>query len=318
MEVSNLDKDKLEQKKCTLFVTIFLVLFFSLVNNMVTAQSAWYFSPSDVNILHSTAADYRIAYGKGVLQFADLRLPKTTGVHPVAIIVHGGCWVSMFADLQNTTALADALRKAGFATWNIEYRREDNEGGGWPGTFIDVANATDYLRTISKEYSLDLNNVIVIGHSAGGHLALWLAGRSRLPKTSPLYIENPLPLRGVISLGGVPDLETFRKPGEDACGTDVVGKLLGANEEQISQHYKDASPIELLPIKVPQILIYGADDEVVPQKLSDAYVKKAKTMNDKVQVISVNHAAHHEYNVPNSVTWPAIISAALALVNPAK
>lgn len=110
----------------------------------------------------------------------------------VAIIVHGGCWVAKFANNKYTSPMADALRDYGIATWNIEYRRADSKGGGWPGTFKDVANATDYLPKIAKKYSLNLNRVIVIGHSAGGHLALWLAGRHNLKPSSTLYVKNPL------------------------------------------------------------------------------------------------------------------------------
>ncbi|MGH8590115.1 MAG: alpha/beta hydrolase, partial [Gammaproteobacteria bacterium] len=144
-------------------------------------------------------------FGSDPIQFADLRLPKGKGPFPIAIVIHGGCWMK-FADLQNTAPLSDALRHAGIATWNIEYHRVDNTGGGWPGTFNDVAAAADHVKTIAKTYELDLTQVIVIGHSAGGHLALWLAARHRLPKNSPLYVEKPLPIRGAINLAGPANL----------------------------------------------------------------------------------------------------------------
>jgi pimeloyl-ACP methyl ester carboxylesterase len=225
-----------------------------------------------------------------------------------------GCWTSKFADLKNTAALADALRDIGFATWNLEYRREDNAGGGWPGTFEDIASATDFLRNISTQYSLDLNKVIVIGHSAGGHLALWLSGRHQLASTSQLYNPNPLPLHGVISLAGVPDLQAFRKQGEKICGADVIGRLLGENEEQIASRYNDASPINLLPLKVQQVLIFGTEDKAVPD-MFDNYILMAKKSGDSIKLIHVKFAGHHEYNVPNSITWPSIQSAVKSLVN---
>lgn len=268
-------------------------------------DNQWHFTPGDVNTLHHQAADYRISYGLSKYQVADLRLPKNEGLHPVAIIIHGGCWVSKFADLNNTAVLADALRNLGFATWNVEYRRTDNDGGGWPGTFEDIANAADYLRNIQQTYSLDLKRVIVVGHSAGGHLALWLAARERLPKDSLLYRANPLKLRGVISMGGVPDLAAFRNQSIQVCGSDVIADLLGHSETEINAHYKEASPAELLPFDVPQVLIYGMEDPVMPSNI-DKYVKRSKQSGSAIEFIKIKHAGHHEYNVPNSVVWPTL------------
>src|SRR5215510_4011646 len=141
----------------------------------------------------------RIAYGTDPLQFGELRVPATKGPHPVAIVVHGGCWVAKLGNLDpravamdNMRPLASALTEAGIATWNIEYRRLDNDGGGWPGTFQDVAHAADFLRSLQRDHQLDLARVISIGHSAGGHLAMWLAARPKLAKTSELYVDNPL------------------------------------------------------------------------------------------------------------------------------
>ncbi len=109
--------------------------------------------------------------------------------------MHGGCWVHGYAAAQNSAALADALRDAGLATWNVEYRRRDNPGGGWPGTFLDVAHAADSLRALASRYPLDLTRVVATGHSAGGQLALWLAARPKIPVGSPLHTANPLPHR---------------------------------------------------------------------------------------------------------------------------
>ncbi|MGB6976971.1 MAG: alpha/beta hydrolase [Gammaproteobacteria bacterium] len=295
-----------------------LMIAFCLLNasTSLATQPAWHFLPSDVNSLHSKPADYRLPYGNDSLQFGDLRLPThTKSPYPVAIIIHGGCWVSGFANIQNTAALADALRDMGIATWNIEYRREDNKGGGWPGTFEDVAHSADFLRKIARKYSLDLNRVIVIGHSAGGHLALWLAARHQLPTTSQLYTQQPLTLRGVIVLGGIPDLKAFRKQGEDVCGSDVVGKLLGSSANQVDKHYKEASPNELLPLGIPQILIYGTEDKSVPLLFGHSYMQTALKKGDTVKLVEVKYTGHHEYIVPNAVAWPAVKAAVLLLLN---
>ncbi len=296
--------------------TWWIIFFCIMMVENAAAQSAWHFTPADVNALHSQPADYRINYGNDPLQFADLRLPKgRQGPYPVVIIIHGGCWMSKFADLQNTAALADALRDLGFATWNIEYRREDNPGGGWPGTLNDVAQAADFLKKISAQYSLDLSHVVVIGQSAGGHLALWLAARHRLPENSILYRQNPLLLKGVIALGGVPDLKMFRDQGIRVCGADVVGKLLGVTSAEIEKHYQEASPAALLPLGIPQILVYGNEDQAVPVKYAQTYLRAAQRQGDSVKIIMIEGAGHHEYNVPNSISWPKIKTAVLYLSN---
>ena len=265
-----------------------LVIFCWLILSECLATP--YAKTINVNALYSKPADKRISYGKDPLQFGDLRLPHGSGPYPVAIIIHGGCWISKFANLQNTAALADALRDLGVATWNIEYRSEDNNGGGWPGTFEDVAHAADFLQQIATQYSLDLNRVVAIGHSAGGHLALWLAIRHQLPTKSQLYMQHPIRLRGVVTLGGIPDLKAFRTQGEKVCGTDVVGNLLGDSPESVAKHYPETSPKELLPLGIPQILIYGAEDYVVPVELGHTYMQAARQKGDTVKLVVVKNA----------------------------
>lgn len=130
---------------------IILIMLVVVSTCCFASTNSWHFTPADVSALHSKPADVRIAYGNDPLQFVDLRIPKKSGMHPVAIIIHGGCWVSKFADYKNIAALADALRDEGIATWSIEYRRTDNAGGGWPGTFQDIAAAADLLPSVAKK-----------------------------------------------------------------------------------------------------------------------------------------------------------------------
>jgi acetyl esterase/lipase len=236
----------------------------------------------------------------------------------VAIIIHGGCWVSKFADLQNTAAQADALRDAGIATRNIEYRRNDDPGGGWPGTFHDVARAADHLREIAGKYNLDLKRVVAMGHSAGGHLALWLAARARLPKTSELYSPRPLPIAGVVVNGGPGDLEAAREHMKSPCGSDVISALMGGGEQQVPQRYAQGSPVRLLPLGVPQIFLSGEHDQVVPANFADDYGAKARAAGDRVQHEVIAGAGHHEYNAPTSVAFPAVKRAVLSLLEPKK
>ena len=278
-----------------------------------TTASAQLLRLQDVNKLPAAPADHRIRYGSDSLQFADLRLPKGKAPFPVAVVIHGGCWMK-FADLQNTAPMSDALRHAGLATWNIEYRRVDNPGGGWPGTFHDVAAAVDYLKTIAKKYKLDLNQVIVIGHSAGGHLALWVAARHRLPKNSPLFVEQPLQVRGAISLGGPGNLQSFLPVQEEVCGDVPITKLVGGLPNAVAQRYRDASPAELLPLGIEQILITGTKDMFVPPKYGREYGAAAQKSGDRIELIEIENAAHFEVIAPNSTAWPIVIRAALSLV----
>jgi acetyl esterase/lipase len=145
----------------------------------------------DISKLPQPPADHRISYGPDPLHFGELRLPPGRGPHPVVIVVHGGCWFAEY-DLHHLAAFSAALTKLGAATWSLEYRRIGNGGGAWPGTFQDVARGADYVRELAKKYPLDLKRVVIVGHSAGGQLALWLAARHRLPKESALYTPDPL------------------------------------------------------------------------------------------------------------------------------
>ena len=280
----------------------------------VGALQAQRLRPRDIDALPSKPADTKIAYGPDALQFGELRLPKGNGPFPVAVVIHRGCWVSKFATLQNTAALADALRDAGVATWNIEYRRVDNPGGGWPGTFTDVGDGTDFVREIAKAHPLDLARIVTIGHSAGGHLALWTAARSRLPKGSPLRRENPLPLRAAVALGGPGDLRDFQGYAQKICGADnVIDQLMGGAPDAINERYAQASPVELLPFGVRQVLIVGADDAVMPAGARESYEAAAKKAGDTVEVIVVP-GGHFEVIAPTSDAWPAVRDKVLELL----
>jgi acetyl esterase/lipase len=269
----------------------------------------------DVNRLPSAAPDHQVAYGNDPCQIANLRLPDSQGPHPVAVIIHGGCWLSTIASVQHTSALSDALRRIGIATWNIEYRRVDNPGGGWPGTFLDVAHATDHLRVIAKNHRLDLERVIILGHSSGGQLALWVTSRHLIPKENPLYMENPLKVCGVIALGAATDLRNLESTDEEVCGDNVIEKLLGGLPDEVPIRYQYTSPIEFLPIGVPQTVIIGAQDMPILVEDSKVYVTHAKSKGDDAQLLVVEHASHHEVVAPGSAAWLTVRSAVLSMLN---
>ena len=269
--------------------------------------------PRDIDALPSKPADAKVSYGTGELQFGELRLPKGNGPFPVAIVIHGGCWVSKFATLQNTAALSDALRDAGIATWNIEYRRLDHPGGGWPGTFTDVADGTDHVRELAKKHPLDLSRVVTVGHSAGAHLALWAGARARLPKGSPLYRENPLKLRGAVALGGPGDLKGFYEYAAKICGSNVIEQLMGGSPTTVADRYAQGSPMELLPLGTKQVLIVGVNDPVMPAPMRESYAGIASSKGDTVEVVEVP-GSHFEVIAPTSEAWPTVRDKVLALL----
>src|SRR5262245_59110655 len=253
-------------------------------------------------------ADHRLSYGPDPEQFGDLYIPQQPGLHPVVLLLHWGCWRAQFS-LTILGQLGAAFRQAGLAVWNVEYRRLGN-GGGWPTTFQDVAMGADFLRTLAPQFALDLSRLVTVGHSAGGHLALWLAGRHRLPDTSPLYVAEGVRVRGVVALAGIPDLIAGVRWNicRGACHT-VVGGL----PEAVPDRYQHASPHALLPLGVPQRHLVGTEDERVPAAYVQQYVEAA-THHDEVHLELLAGAGHFEVIVPTTAAWPAVRHAVLTVV----
>jgi acetyl esterase/lipase len=221
------------------------------------------------------------------------------------VVIHGGCWLSI-ATNDYMDRLAQALTEAGWATWNLEFRRIDRPGGSWPGIFHDVARGTDFLRGVADEYGLDLDRVVSIGHSSGGHLALWVAGRHRIPQGTELYDGDPLPFQGAISLGGIADLRSFHEMEDRACGADRVPELVGGAPDEVPERYAQASPAELLPMGVPQLLLTGDSDPSVPVTHAAGYERLACARGDDVTLHTILRAAHFEVIAPWSERWPDV------------
>ena len=247
-------------------------------------------SAADALALPRPEPDEVISYGDEALQFGELRLPSGEGPHPVVVVLHGGCWLAEY-DLGYISGLAAALTQNGVATWSIEYRRVGNDGGGWPGTFEDVAAATDFLRVIASDHDLDLERVVTLGHSAGGHLALWLAGRRWLDIDDGLRGEGPLRIGGVVSLAGIPDLAAYAST--TGCGA-AVSQLLDGEPTEVPERVGRTSPIELLPLGIPLILVIGEHDTIVPASQAQSYQQAARRMGDDVEIREVGGAGHFE------------------------
>ena len=255
-------------------------------------------------------ADARLRYGTDEWQFGDLRLPSGAGPHPLVIGIHGGYWRARYG-LEHFGHACAALTDAGYATWNIEYRRFGNAGGGWPGTLRDVALATDYARTLAESYSLDLSRVVTVGHSAGGHLACWLAGRRRVAAESAVYTTDPLALRGAVALAGVLDL---RRAWELRLSEGVVSNFLGGTPEEYPDRYDAASPFALLPLGVGQTLVHGTADEDVPYRMSEEYATRARESGDTVGLVTLPNAGHFELIDPLAKEWATVVEAVRRMV----
>lgn len=230
-------------------------------------------------------ADAIIQYGKLPIQSGELRLPKGKGPFPVAILIHGGCWVSEMGG-SGMQGFSEALRQRGVATWDIDYRRLGHEGGGWPGSFEDISAGVDYLTTIAKSHPVDLGKVTIVGHSAGAHFALWAASRSKLdapwksgdaaPKfASVVAIDGPGALAPLIGIDG------------QFCGRPVIVPFMGGTPNERPAEYQIASPASRLPLGMTQLLVVGELGFMM-----EPYGAAAKGAGDPVQMLKLPDANH--------------------------
>jgi acetyl esterase/lipase len=249
-----------------------------------------------------------LRYGPEPQHHGELRLPDCHGLYPCVIAIHGGFWRSRY-DLKHLAHFCAALTATGFATWNIEYRRVGDPGGGWPGTFHDVARAAQHLFDIAPEHGIDADRVIVAGHSAGGDLALWLAGVRNLTPHSPVHAA-PLPLRGAVSLAGVVDLHRAWALG---LSEHAVGDMLGGGPGDMPDRYDAASPAAMLPLGVPHVVVHGVDDPIVPVAMAEQYHQAASAQGDTVTLLTLPDTGHFELIDPQAPPWPRIASAVQSL-----
>ena len=286
-----------------------LLLFVFLSTPVLTQDKVELLTEEDLVSFDNPPADTRIKYGDDPLQFGDLRVPEGDGPHPVAIFIHGGCWLAEY-DISHTNKIAAALARNGIATWSLEYRRVGNDGGGWPGTYLDIGYGADHLRSLADLYNLDLGRVITMGHSAGGHLAIWLAARLTIPDASEISAEHPIPIGGVLALTPAPDLGGLHE--QQVCG-HVIDGLMGGSPEQYPERYRWGDPMQLPVEGVPQIIIVGKyDNDWTPSGL--AYFNVAEERGDNIRLIEATESGHFEVIDPDSSTWNIVLDEAWELL----
>jgi acetyl esterase/lipase len=258
----------------------------------------------DILTLPPPPADARIAYGSDANQFLDLRLPsgKEKGrPYPLLINIHGGYWRAKY-NLDHAGHLCAALTAKGIATANLEYRRVGNEGGAWPGTFADIRGAYNFLLQHAREHSLNASKIAVMGHSAGGQLALCLAAHE--PR-----------LGRVISLAGVVDLQ---RAYQLHLSNDAVVEFLRGTPTEVPEHYREADPMQLSIPNARQWLIQGRADDVVPSDFSRTYVaakqRRAGKEKEDVHLLEIPLAGHFEVIDPHSAAWGQIEASVLHLL----
>lgn len=272
---------------------------------LVVASPVWADDEASIKKLAVAAAAVpaptaTIQFGDDSLRSGTMRLPGGKGPFPVAVLIHGGCWMKGYATRKSFEPLADALTKRGFAVWNVEYRQVGDPGAGWPGTFQDVAAAVDYLPTLAKRYPLDLKRVTFVGHSAGAHLALWAASRRQLG--APWGNTQTIRPRSVVMIDGPGSLAPFVGIDAQVCGKPVIVPLMGGTPAEQPERYKLASPADHLPLGTRQLIVEG---ELGP--LMQPYAAAAKAKGDDTEVLAPAGADHFDIIVPDTANGAKVI-----------
>lgn len=240
------------------------------------------------------------SYGPHPSQRAELYLPPAPGPHPVVVALHGGSWQKRYGKLVMRSLALDLVRR-GWAVWNVEYRRL-GEGGGWPATFADVASAIDRLATLEEPLALD--DVTLLGHSAGGHLALWAAGRAALA-AGEVGAEPVLMPRRVVSQAGVCDLQLAYEMWRGGA----VRALMGGSPAELPERYALADPLAAVPLALPVLLVHGVEDRVVSVRISRSYRDAALAAGGRAELVEVPGPAgeHRAHIDPRGGAWAPVV-----------
>ncbi|MGW8390306.1 alpha/beta hydrolase family protein [Pseudoduganella sp. HUAS MS19] len=259
----------------------------------------------DYLALSGPAPDKRIMYGTAASQFVELFKPAGPGPHPVVVLIHGGCWSVHFGGIEQMRNMAGALTRQGIAVWNVEYRRYDEEGGGYPGMYQDVATAVDLLKHEAGASAIDLSRIVAVGHSAGGHLAQWAVSRHKLPGWSPAWTTQPLKISTVISLGGLADLRNEAALIRRTCERETA-QIAGTPSAQRPDVFADTSPAEMLPAGVRTVLIHGEHDDISPIATGEHYARRARAAGDTAEVLLLPGGSHYDEVSADSKSWAIV------------
>ena len=249
----------------------------------------------------SAGVDAEVAYGDEPLQYGQLRVPAGVGPFPLVVVIHGGCWLQSVATLDYISPLAEALTDAGWASYNIEYRSSDSSGGGWPGTFEDIAAAIDFTPMLAAAYNLDLSRLAVVGHSAGGHLALWAASRNQLPPHSVLYRPQPVVPATAVGLAAITDLANYPQQ-NPSCGRPIAA-LVG-QRPATPERLAETSPLAMGPAAAAVSLILGDRDRIVPLAQAESYQR----LSPQTRLVTVS-GDHFTLTNPQDQAFSALLAA---------
>ncbi|WP_426107883.1 alpha/beta hydrolase [Massilia sp. TSP1-1-2] len=261
---------------------------------------------ADYLALSGPAPTATITYGSAPSQFAELFRPAGPGPFPVVVLVHGGCWTVKYGGITQMHNVAGALAARGIAVWNVEYRRVDEDGGGYPGTYLDMNAALDKLASEARRYQLDTARIVAMGHSAGGQLVQWIGARAKIAPSSPLFQAKPLPVRSIISLGGLADLRHEQALIKSSCGLDLV-QLTGLPSATRPNAFVDTNAAELMPNGSRTLLITGALDTISPPRVAYAYAARAQAAGDSASVLILPNASHYDEIAAISPAWELIL-----------
>lgn len=250
--------------------------------------------------------DAQLSYGSGKSQTIDVFMPVSKGRHPVIVLIHGGCWNTEVSAARISPVARD-LTKEGFVVWNVEYRRIGEPGGGYPGMYDDIARAVDALRDNAARFNLDLQRVYGVGHSAGGHLALWAASRHKLAADSPWRTADPVRFKSVVSIAGVGDLKLNAVILPIVCPAETtIDKIVGPKTPARPDPFADTSPRSLLPTGVSTLQVTGIYDDVIPPYVGLWWRQVAKKAGDIAEDVVVPDAAHVDVISLASPAWPTV------------
>jgi acetyl esterase/lipase len=280
---------------------IFVIL---VLNQVLNAQISGLMGMKDIQNFPVPNESISIQYGKAPKQMAYLRILPIEEKQPLIVIIHGGCWVSAIADYQFMEPFAAAMFEAGYATYNLEYRSLGDIGGGHPGTFDDIQLGINFLESLSNQYPIDLQKVILVGHSAGGHLALWSALSGNLS-------FQP---KGIISLAGIVDLFTYFDREGNKCGSHI-DELMGGLPEKLDSVYRAYSPVFLPVVNQKLSMVHGAKDPIVPIDHIQSFISQGQKENNQLRSVIIEEAGHFELVAPSGYAWEVILNEILLLIS---